>query len=118
MTSTKFCRPCQENNWLQFLARVTLLDGVSVETIGTRVHVTAQAVPLAQLREGGAIGDENYTITWAKNGVNQPDLEGKFEFEDEKTALSGNWQVNLKYTTSEVRYDPQNLLSAQESFQI
>lgn len=46
MTLTSFCAVCQENTWLQFMARVDFIDDVVVS--GKRVRV--KPIPLGQLR--------------------------------------------------------------------
>jgi len=118
MTSTAFCVVCQENNWLQFLNRMSLLDGVSISTVGSSVTVTAEAVPLAQLRFGGSMPNENYTITWRRNGAVRTDLNGKFSFTEATSSAQGTWSVTLEYETTEVRSDPNNLLVATENFTV
>jgi hypothetical protein len=118
MSSEVFCPVCVENNWHEFFARISLFDDVTVETSGSIVTVTAHLVPLAQLREGGALPGENYVVTWRQNGVVRSDLSNRFSFSEALTTARGTWTVTAQYQTLEVRVDPNGLLTDSESFVI
>jgi len=118
MTSTAFCTVCQENNWLQFLARMSLIDGITVTPSGANVAVTADVVPLAQLREGGSFPNENYIITWTQNGNARTDLTGRFTFTESRVSATGFWTMTITYQTTEVRSDPDDLLTDTQTFTI
>jgi len=119
MESTILCPVCREGMWLQFLARMDLIDDVEVKASGGNADVQLKAVPLAQLRDRTISGlDEKYTVMWKKGGREQPELQDKFSFSGPSSELRGNWEVTLKYITSEVRKDDRNLLTSTFSFSI
>jgi len=118
MSSVHFCSVCQENNWIQFFQRITLLDGVDIQTSGNIVTVTLDAIPLAQLREGGKLPYENYVVTWKKGGVVRSDLNNKFSFSEDLSTARGSWEVTIKYESTEIRYDPNKLTTTTEKFTI
>jgi len=119
MESTLFCPVCREGMWLQFLARMTLLEDVKVKNVGGQASVTLEAVPLGQLRAEPVPGvTERYEVTWSKGGKVQSNLQDKFTFSGSASELAGSWAVVLKYVTSEVRLDSKKLLSTSRSFSI
>merc|ERR1740120_358605 len=103
--------------WQQFFMRMTLIDAVDVSTNADQVTVELKAVPLAQFRETPVPGlTESYTVAWSKDGEVQSHLADRWTFTGIEAELEGNWDVELKFTTSEVRSDPTNLLTATKSF--
>jgi len=128
MESTVFCPVCKEGMWLQFLARMTLLDGVEVTSAeGDRRTVQLKAVPLAHLRPEPIPGvQESYEVTWTKwaggrftgSWEEQPSLKDEWTFSGTAAELQGEWQATLQYRTSEVRADPRNLLTSTKDFVI
>lgn len=119
LESSSFCPICKEGMWLQFLRRMTLLDGVVVTGAASNLKVRLRAVPLAQLRKQIVPGlSEKYKVVWKKGGIAQPHLEDAFSFSGSEAELIGNWEVTLTYETSEVRKDDDNLLTAQSTFTI
>jgi len=109
MSSPDFCVVCLEGMWMNLLGRMELIDNVAVTVDKEEGAVLVQlnAVPLAQLRTGGPLPGEKYTVSWAHNNVVRPDLQDVFEWK-EAFALNpqGNWQVRLQYITTEIRSDP------------
>jgi hypothetical protein len=108
MTSTSFCEVCEENLWLQFFSRMNCIDEVKMVPEGSDVVVSAVMVKIGQFREGGSIHNEKYTIKWSKGGVHDPSLDGQFSWKRASNQARGSWTVEAKYTTDEIRYDPQN----------
>jgi hypothetical protein len=78
--------------------------------------VTADAVKLGQLRDGGAYyPDERYEVRWSFDGTPQPELDDVFEF---NTSRSGSWSVVLQYLTPQIRSDPNNLTRSTHNFSV
>jgi len=117
MESTVFCSVCRQGMWQQFFSRMGLIDDVEVSGEGEQVTVQLKAVPLAHLRETPLPGlTESYTVAWFKNGDPQPQYAGKYIFSGSEAELAGTWAVELSYTTSEVRSDPNKLLHDRKTF--
>ena len=126
MTSKYFNKPNVEGMWLQFLGRMSLLDGVKVNSSSVALEV----VKVGQLREGGPIDpEERYEVRWFEAGAPRPDLDDMFVFEhqqdcndDDGAAVHGaddvEWRVELQYITPEVRVDTKNLLFAETTFAV
>jgi len=117
MTSPVFCTPCQENIWLRFFQRIKLIDSVDLQRTGANVAVTLSAIPLAQFRPV-PIATERYTVVWSRNGVVNATLSNLFTWSAVSATAAGNWQVQLTFTTLEVRYDPNNYLRSSLNFVI
>lgn len=120
MESTFFCPVCREGMWLQFLSRITLIDSVDVAQLGGGlVSVELKAVPLAQFRVKPVQElVESYTVSWSKGGVQQDHLRDAWAFNGTAGDLGDSWQVTLTLTSSEVRRDPNGLLTSEKSFKI
>lgn len=119
MESTVLCPVCKEGMWLQFFSRMEVIDSVDVDTSSGHTQVTVNAVPVAQFRKKPMPGViEKLIVTWYKGGFIQSNLQDTFTFTGDTTSLSGNWKVKLEYQTSEVRKDPNGLLTAEKSFRI
>jgi hypothetical protein len=120
MTSTSFCRVCQENMWQQFLSRVECIDNVTVA--GT--HVTVHAIPLAQLRpwndgfrsaNPAVATEERYSVHWLKDSVEDVSLQNQFQA-DFTDKPKGEWVVRLTFSTPNVRLDSNQVMSSQKKF--
>merc|ERR1719418_98264 len=99
---------------------MSLIDAVDVDTSDeANVVVQLRAVPLAQFRETSVPGlTESFSAVWLKDGRQQSQLTDQFSFTGTANELQGNWEVQLTYSTSEVRSDPNGLLSDTKSFRI
>ena len=104
--------------WLQLLEKMSLIDDVIVSNTGSTVTVSLEAVKLAQLRPEGAKPGEAYTVTWTQNGNVRTDLANKFTFSLPTSGNTGSWTVAIKYTTPEIRSDPNGYTTATERFTI
>jgi len=116
MTYNRFCPVCQEGMWAQFLARVSLIDNVTVSensnANGTR-DVTVQTLKLGQLRQpGNEMENEALEIKWFRDNQEQVAMRDQFEI----NAGPGNWMVEVHLNTTEVRHDPRNLLTSTAEF--
>eukprot|EP00736_Rhodelphis_marinus_P014475 Rmarinus@m.7591 len=119
MTSTTFCDVCTENMWLQFFARMELIDDVVVAKDGDMAHVSVNVVPLGQFRpEDQRRQGEEVTIEWFHGGQKRLDLMNEQEWSLPLTEADGMWTVTVHFTTPEVREDPKGLLTSQEHFRI
>jgi hypothetical protein len=118
MTSVKFCKVCEENLWIQFFTRMNCIDNVNVETVGSDVKVSLTMVKIGQFRSGGPIDGEKFTFKWLKNGVHQVELDNKHEWTKSQNEVKGNWNVEAKYLTPEIRSDPNNVSLFKRSFLI
>eukprot|EP00736_Rhodelphis_marinus_P002814 Rmarinus@m.20450 len=117
MTSTAFCDVCVENMWLQFFARMRVIDDVEVENDGTMTHFHLSLVPLADLRDTPREG-EKYHVEWTHNGRPVVMLQDKYDFVLPSLEAAGSWSVTARFETPEVRQDPNNLLEATEIFMV
>jgi hypothetical protein len=119
VTTPNFCKACLEGLWLQLLRGVSLIDTVE-ESCSTHAEpsvstLTLRLVPLAQLRATAVLGlDESYTITWSKDGAVLPGLTNKTQVD----VAPGTYSVDVKYSTTEVRVDPKNLLTARMEYTV
>lgn len=119
MTSHDFCPVCRETMWKQFLSIMSLIDDVDVKISDPNATVQLLAVPLAHLRVKPLPGVmENYTVHWAKAGTRQGNLDGEFSFSLPVEKARGNWSVTVSFATSEVRSDPDGVLSSTMAFSI
>jgi len=118
MTSTSFCKVCEENLWLQFFSRMNCIDNVSLNPEGSDVVVTANMVKIGQFREGGSIHNERYTIRWTRGGVHDPTLDNQFSWRRASNTARGSWAVEARYFSDEIRSDPSNVTTFRRSFNI
>ncbi|KAF7292550.1 hypothetical protein MKEN_01471300 [Mycena kentingensis (nom. inval.)] len=123
VTTPNFCKACLEGLWLSLLRNITLIDGLdeihAVDGDTTAVQLTLRLVPLAQFRAVPIAGlDESYTITWldASTGKVLGDLANQTEVV--LPAGTDTVRVHVRYTTNEVRVDPDNLLTAQANYTV
>ncbi|KAJ6584529.1 IgA peptidase M64-domain-containing protein [Mycena capillaripes] len=114
VTTPNFCKACLEGLWLKLLKDVNLIDAIEESCVlradrSVSSALTLHLVPLAQFRAAFVQGlDESYIITWSKDGAVLPGLANKTQFDAEP----GIYAAHVKYSTSEVRVDPDNVLSS------
>jgi hypothetical protein len=119
MTSSELCPICKEGLWLQFLKKITLIDGVTYSCSGSMYKFTLKAIPLAGLRpDDKRIDGEKYFVRWYHDGVHLADHDNQFEFARSRENSQGDWRVQLEFKTPEVRADPMGLLISEENFSI
>ncbi|KAJ7766478.1 IgA peptidase M64-domain-containing protein [Mycena maculata] len=122
VTTPNFCKACLEGLWLKLLRDVTLIDTIDESCAPPASSgptptstLTLRLVPLAQFRTSAVAGlDESYTVTWSKDGVVLPAWTNKTQVD----AAPGTYAVDVKYTTTEVRVDPTNLLTAHMNYTV
>jgi len=113
MTSSAFCPVCKEGMWMQFFQRISLIDSVIVETNRT---VTLNTLKLGQLRDPEQqIPGEQLRVNWYFNNFEQVGLRDWFYV---PVATVGNWRVEVRFVTPEIRYDPNNLTVEIENFTV
>ena len=61
---------------------------------------------------------EKLRVTWTQDGRERADLEDKFTFSEPLSAAAGEWKVNVKFETDEIRYDPEGLTRSELSFAV
>lgn len=116
VTTPNFCSACIEGLWHSILKRVDLIDDINATCLLTPSGSLMRSfelslVPIGQFREDDTKTLESYTIKWSKDGAEIPDYENK-------TVLSvdgderGEWEVEVEFTTEEVRTDPHALLKS------
>jgi hypothetical protein len=111
MLSKDFCSVCQENNWMNFFDRITVIDSVSQRQQDGMTYVDAKVLPLAHLRPQGAQNGEQLVLQWFKDGTHQSQLDGQLQWQESTESARGRWELRAKYETPEIRHDPQSLLS-------
>ncbi|KAJ6465034.1 IgA peptidase M64-domain-containing protein [Mycena vitilis] len=123
VTTPNFCKACLEGLWLSLLRNVSLIDSVeefcplpaAAAANASLTTLLLRLVPLAQFRAAAVQGlDENYTITWSKDGRVLAGLANKTRVD----VSPGTYTVDVKYTTNEVRVDRDNLLTAQMEYTV
>jgi hypothetical protein len=107
MMSPTFCQVCTENNWLQFLAKLRLIDGVeAVEEAGAyRVALATQKLPGLRVR-------------WRKDGREVEALRDRLQWTLPSAEARGAWQVDVRFETREIRKDDGGLTRDTETFEI
>jgi len=118
MSNTEFCSVCKEGMWYQFLTRISLIDDVTVSKIPNSdrtKQVVLNTLKLGHLREAGnEVDDESLEVRWFHGGQERPEFNDKFEI----NAEFGSWSVAVRFSTPEVRYDPNGLLQDLEYFTV
>jgi hypothetical protein len=61
---------------------------------------------------------EDFTTSWTLDGVSMPELDDQFTFTRDLGAITGLWEVTMVYRTTEVRYDPNELLTFRRAFNV
>ena len=101
MRSTKFCSVDQENMWHQFLNRVDLIDGVEVVP-GERGQVVSVKTPEL----------EGLDVRWFRQTTDErgrpkevevENLRGQKSWEASSVDSSGDYRVEVRFSTDEVR---------------
>ncbi|KAF7299436.1 hypothetical protein MIND_00893400 [Mycena indigotica] len=117
VTTPNFCKACLEGLWLSLLRDVSLIDGID-ESNSSDPHettLTLRLVPLAQFRADVVVGlAESYTVIWSQDGRTLENLTNKTQV----SVPAGTYTVDVKYSTSEVRSDPNNLLASQANYTV
>jgi hypothetical protein len=81
--------------WMQFFARITLIDDVDIRLSGDDATVTVSPIKLGRLRKtplgprgadaaavyGASNRVETLSITWEQNNVQRTDLDGLLTFQ-------------------------------------
>jgi len=118
MTHSQFCSVCQEGMWYQFLSRISLIDDITVSKVPNAdktKRVVLHTLKLGQLREfGNEVENERFKVRWSHGGHEKPEFNDQFEIDAE----FGAWSVSVEFITSEVRNDPNGLLTEIEHFTV
>merc|ERR1711920_954252 len=61
---------------------------------------------------------ESYRVVWTKDGERQDQLTDLFTFTGTEADLAGFWEVELTLSSSEVRSDPNGLLTSTRAFSV
>lgn len=78
-------------------------------------RVEVNTLKLGQLRAPGTeVEDESLEIRWFHGGEEKPEYNDQFEI----NAEGGAWSVSVRFTTPEVRHDPNGLLQDTENFTV
>ena len=102
MRSTKFCSVDQENMWHQFLNRVDLIDGVEVKAGENGAQTVSVATPNL----------EGLDVRWFKQVTDErgrpkevevENLRGQKSWEAKTGDNSGDYRVEVRFATDEVR---------------
>jgi hypothetical protein len=123
MTSTHFCKVCQENMWLRFLQRVKLIDAVQI----SGRTVSLKLIPLAQFRlptdkfikDDPAVAlAEKYSVKWMKSDGQEElvQFRDKFTGVDFTGLPAGTYKAVVTFTTPNVRVDTENWSTAEQTF--
>lgn len=107
MTSHHFCKICQQNNWHEFLGKVSLIDDVVATRGAAGVEVTVKMLALDAL-----------DIKWLKAGREIVALRGKSSWSLPATEAAGDWEVQVAFATPEVRQDPSALLKDKRALRL
>lgn len=126
VTSPNFCKVCVEGLWHVLLERVSLIDNLTsfCSPMAKRI-IILEPVRIGQFRRLGpsetaqsdALHDENILISWSKDG--SPLLE----FENKTLVIvdfdtTGNFSVELQFSTTEVRIDPNGYLTDSTTIEV
>ncbi|KAJ7863462.1 IgA peptidase M64-domain-containing protein [Mycena olivaceomarginata] len=106
VTTPNFCKACLEGLWLALLRDISLIDAVEESCSPASGVLTTLTLRLGL--------NESYSVTWTKDGRALEDLTNKTEVE----VGPGRYAVEVKYTTSEVRVDRDNVLNARMEYAV
>ncbi|EGN91707.1 hypothetical protein SERLA73DRAFT_128061 [Serpula lacrymans var. lacrymans S7.3] len=129
VTYPNFCKVCLEGLWLSLLKRVDLIDNVrescimksasevdsSTDQLWKKV-LELDLVPLAQLRHNTIGFTESYKITWSTGGTTLEQFTNQTRIEVDDDMLS--YDIDIVFSTNEVRKDDQGWLTASRSYSI
>lgn len=118
MTSVEFCQICQENNWLKFFAKISMIDDLQIDESKELVKVSVLTPPLGDMRVDKTLKKEDVLVTWFHNNEEVKELVNQTSWEDERKFVQGTWRVQVELSTPEVRHDPRRLLKAIRNFQL
>ncbi|KAF9265286.1 hypothetical protein L218DRAFT_924474 [Marasmius fiardii PR-910] len=107
VTTSTYCPVCLEGLWTTLLGRLSLIDNIT-ETCETRTGNTvlnATLIPVAQFRTGEKIPGESYTIQWLRNGKVVNEFTNKTLVTIPKASASGNYTLDVKFSSAEIRLD-------------
>ena len=126
MNSEDFCPVCQENNWLQFLKRMSLVDTVTVEQQKSGyVSVNLATPQLGQRRsfpdhtiDPADSESEHLSIRWFRDGLAQQDLDDSFSWQLPAEEAQGRWRVTVRLHSAEIKYDGAGHTKDEYTFEI
>ena len=128
MTSPHFCPVCQEGMWLQFFAKVSIIDEVELQYLpDDQVAVAVKTIRFGPERaaplsvrdhDHGPAPTEALLVSWTRDGLPQLEFRDKLRIQFDRTARAGRWEVAVTFVTSEVRNDPNDLLKGTSTFTV
>ncbi|KII90829.1 hypothetical protein PLICRDRAFT_39431 [Plicaturopsis crispa FD-325 SS-3] len=132
VTSPNFCKACTEGLWLSLLRRMELIDDVqegcewhpsdNVTSHGTWTRtLDLKLVPLAQFRDeqDASLGEkESYEIVWKKDGKVLDAFANSTRAEVADSDGVGVFDIEVKFTTEEVRVDSDGLLVSAGEYRV
>lgn len=123
VTTPNFCKVCLEGLWLSLLRRVNLIDSIQEDCgytdSGALVKtLDIKLVPLAQFRTNVVESKESYMISWRRNNKILHEFGNKTRLEVDGKNAVGEYVVDVKFVTEEVRLDKEKLLTAAVRHQI
>jgi hypothetical protein len=124
VTTPNFCKVCLEGLWLSLLRRVNLIDDIEEGCSHTNSSAWVKTldmtlVPLAQFRSDAKENkNESYTILWQRNNRVLHEFTNKTRLEVDGENAVGDYAVDVKFATDEVRVDKDKLLTATARYEI
>lgn len=124
VTTPNFCSVCIEGLWLEMAKRINLIDsiqtGCALKAPGhAKRFVELKLLSLAQFRDDVSFAEkrsEAYIIEWSKDGQVLPDFTNQTIIDMENT--TGNFSVQVRFVTDEVRLDDKGYLTAKASIEV
>lgn len=115
VTSSNFCDVCVEGLWRALLERIELIDdiqtGCHLNMFGiVRRFIRASLIPLAQFRLEPNEKNEAYIVVWSKDGEELTEFSNKTTIEVDN--VTGNYTVEVRFITDEVRVDVEGYLTS------
>ncbi|KAL7748205.1 hypothetical protein RI367_006391 [Sorochytrium milnesiophthora] len=122
--SNELCSVCLESLWLHFLARMTLIDSLTVTPTPNatgRFDIQLALVPLAHHRSHSphSFPGEEYAIRWYCGTVEVKawrNLEAIAGYAVPAAHLDDEFTVSVQFKTPHIRHDPHNLTFTERSF--
>lgn len=118
VTTPNLCNVCLEGLWHSLLKRVDLIDDITdgcTHSEGTDEWLRTlelRLLPLAQFREGDLISGESYSILWKKDGKLLDKYTNQTRLSLPDSIAQGKYEVEVEFTTKEVRVDTDAMLAA------